>query len=97
MRSSSALHILLLLILSILQLVSVHAQFGMKKNIEKGIPMSKPDNGDELGEDISQKEGFLSEQDAIDMSAIIEEAQKDIETMAMITKLKSENKEALEE
>ena len=69
----------------------------MKKNIEKGIPMSKPDNGDELGVDINQKEGFLSEQDAADMSAIIEEATKDLETMAMITKLKSENKEALEE
>ena len=97
MRSFSTLHILLLLIISIIQLVSINAQFGMKKNIEKGIPMSKPDNGDELGVDINQKEGFLSEQDAADMSAIIEEATKDLETMAMITKLKSENKEALEE
>ena len=95
MMKSSRVHIfLLLLIISILQLNPSHAQFGIKK----GIPISIPENGDELGQDsINQKEGFLSEQDATDMSAIIEEAKKDLETMAMISKMKSENMEGLAE
>lgn len=40
---------------------------------------------------------FLSDQDAADMEAIINEAKKDLETMAMITKMKSENKEHIAE
>ena len=43
------------------------------------------------------KQGFLTEQDAADMEAIINEAKKDVETMAMITKMKKENMEHIEE
>jgi hypothetical protein len=41
--------------------------------------------------------GFLSEKDASDMSAIIEEAKRDLETMAMITKMRGENSDTLSE
>ena len=96
MKSSLIIHTFILLIITSLQ-QSIDAQFGL--GIKKGAPITRttPDNGDELGEDINQKEGFLSEQDAADMSAIIEEAKKDVETMAMITKLKAENTEGLDE
>jgi len=93
---SSSLPILLLLLVSLsLHLVSVQAQFGIKK----GVPISLPDNGEGMGEEVGsgKKDGFLSEQDAADMSAIIEEAKKDLETMAMITKMKEENMEGLAE
>ena len=49
------------------------------------------------GNNAGQKQGFLSEQDATDMEAIINEAKKDLETMAMISKMKTENMEGLEE
>ena len=76
-------------------LPTAHAQFGIKK----GVPISLPENGEEQmagGED-SQKQGFLSEKDAADMAAIIDEARKDIETMTLITKMKTENMENLAE
>lgn len=75
----------------------VHAQFGIKK----GTPISKPGEGIEIdpstGAPKQEREGFLSEKDAADMSAIIDQAMKDVETMAMITKLKSENSQHLNE
>ncbi len=40
------------------------------------------------GEGEKHERGFLSEKDASDMSAIIEEAKRDLETMAMITKMR---------
>mmetsp|Transcript_10660 Transcript_10660/g.18737 ORF Transcript_10660/g.18737 Transcript_10660/m.18737 type:complete len:192 (+) Transcript_10660:229-804(+) len=102
MTPSTMLHriVVLSLLLSSLLLSPVQAQFGIKK----GVPISlSQQNGEDMGEEagagatgaggasVGQKEGFLSEQDAIDMSAIIEEAQKDIETMTLITKMKEEN------
>mmetsp|Transcript_29684 Transcript_29684/g.71749 ORF Transcript_29684/g.71749 Transcript_29684/m.71749 type:complete len:176 (+) Transcript_29684:187-714(+) len=92
---ASTLRIVLLLIISSLHLISVRAQFGIKK----GVPISIPgeQNGEQLGEDIGKNDGFLSENDAADMSAIIEEAKKDLETMAMVTKMKEENMEGLAE
>mmetsp|Transcript_20432 Transcript_20432/g.43822 ORF Transcript_20432/g.43822 Transcript_20432/m.43822 type:complete len:180 (+) Transcript_20432:175-714(+) len=95
--ASFSLHrlFILLLAISFLLLDTAQAQFGIKK----GVPISLPDQNGELyggASDVSQqKEGFLSEQDAIDMEAIITEAKKDIETMAMVTKMKEENMEGL--
>jgi hypothetical protein len=106
MRSSSSLSLLLLCstILSslLLLLQPTHAQFGIKK----GTPISQPGGASEIEIDPAtgtpnsnnqEKEGFLSEKDAADMSAIIEEAMKDVETMAMITKLKQDNSNHLDE
>lgn len=98
MASSSLYRLfILLLLISSLLLSPVQAQFGIKK----GVPISFPEqNGEQMGEasDVGkQKEGFLSEQDAIDMEAIINEAKKDLETMAMITKMKEGNMEGLAE
>jgi len=96
---SSSLHIFILVLVSLsLHLVSVQAQFGIKK----GVPISLPDNGEGMGEEAGssankKEDGFLSEQDAADMSAIIEEAKKDLETMAMLTRMKAENAEGLAE
>jgi hypothetical protein len=100
--------IILLLISSIQQ---TDAQFG--RRIKKGVPISIPQeviNGDDMMnvDDIRQTQqqqqqqqestsGFLSEKDAADMSAIIDEAKKDLETMAMITRMKNENSDALSE
>lgn len=82
---------------SILLLSPVQAQFGIKK----GVPISLPEqNGETMGEAPDgggQREGFLSEQDAIDMEAIILEAKKDLETMAMVTRMKEDNAESLAE
>mmetsp|Transcript_27816 Transcript_27816/g.50266 ORF Transcript_27816/g.50266 Transcript_27816/m.50266 type:complete len:180 (+) Transcript_27816:255-794(+) len=94
---SSSLHrsVVLLLLISSLLLSPVQAQFGIKK----GVPISLPENGEQMGEaaDAGQQMegGFLSEQDAIDMEAIINEAKKDLETMSMVTKMKAENMEGL--
>jgi hypothetical protein len=106
MRSPLLSIFLLSSILSFLLLlpITIHAQFGIKK----GTPISKPGGGEEVEIDATtgtpkpnnqqQPEGgFLSEKDAADMSAILEEATKDVETMAMITKLKEENPEHLAE
>lgn len=95
MASSLPQICIVLLMLASLVLEPVHAQFGIKK----GVPISvqSEQNGEQLGESVGQKEGFLSEQDAIDMSAIIEEAKKDLETMAMVTKMKEGNMESLAE
>jgi hypothetical protein len=87
---------ILLLFLASIILTPVRAQFGIKK----GVPISLPEqNGEGMGaeSDAGGKEGFLSEQDAADMGAIIDEAKKDIETMAMITKMKADNMEGLAE
>mmetsp|Transcript_11167 Transcript_11167/g.19082 ORF Transcript_11167/g.19082 Transcript_11167/m.19082 type:complete len:178 (+) Transcript_11167:141-674(+) len=88
---------LLTTILSFL-LLPTHAQFGIKK----GTPISNPNNEATIDPSTGtpqQQEGggFLSEKDAADMSAIIEEAMKDVETMAMVTKLKKENSDHLSE
>lgn len=90
--------IILLLIIASLQLLPGRAQFGIKK----GVPISlSQQNGDGMASsaegEVGKREGFLSEQDAADMSAIIEEAKKDLETMAMITKMKEDNMEGLAE
>ena len=91
--------IFLLLLISSLLLSPTTAQFGIKK----GVPISLPENGENQmveegsGNNAGQKQGFLSEQDATDMEAIINEAKKDLETMAMISKMKTENMEGLEE
>eukprot|EP01083_Nonionella_stella_P052020 138215_1 len=90
--SSTTFVALLLLISTLLLLPVAEAQFGIKK----GVPISVPENGEQMGE-AEKKDGFLSEQDATDMEAIIIEAKKDIETMAMITKMKAENTEHLAE
>ncbi|KAL7529820.1 hypothetical protein ACHAXR_007172 [Thalassiosira sp. AJA248-18] len=97
MPSLQRLHILLLLI-SYLLISPTQAQFGIKK----GVPISLPQqNGEDMGEasggDVGQNQGFLSEQDATDMEAIINEAKKDLETMAMISKMKGDNMEGLAE
>ena len=105
MRTSPSLSLLLLcstiLSLLLLQLQPTHAQFGIKK----GTPISQP-GGTEIEIDAAtgtpnsnnqEKEGFLSEKDAAEMSTIIEEAMKDVETMAMITKLKQDNSDHLDE
>ena len=100
MRSSIAQLLFLLVTLSLHQIISVQAQFGLKK----GLPISLPQQqngedmmgmGDEGG--ARKQDGFLSEQDAADMAAIIEEAKKDLETMAMITKMKDANAEEIAE
>lgn len=89
----SSLHFLsvILLMLSPFLLTSIEAQFG----ISKGASIQLSENGDQILENAEEgsnsKEGFLSEKDAADMEAILNEAQKDVETMAMITKLKAEN------
>ena len=44
-----------------------------------------------------EQEGFISDKDAADMEAILIEAQKDVETMAMITKMKTENPQHIAE
>ena len=89
--------LLFLFFFSSFLLLSVHAQFGLKK----GLPISLPqqNNGDDMmGDgDGRKQDGFLSEQDAADMAAIIEEAKKDLETMAMITKMKEANAEEISE
>lgn len=89
----SSFRVCVLCLLSVLYLVPTRAQFGIKK----GVPISLSEiNGDEMADD-SKKEGFLSQQDAVDMEAIINEAKKDIETMTMITKMKEDNMEGLAE
>mmetsp|Transcript_3482 Transcript_3482/g.5775 ORF Transcript_3482/g.5775 Transcript_3482/m.5775 type:complete len:180 (-) Transcript_3482:1071-1610(-) len=90
---------LLSTLLTFLFLPKTQAQFGIKK----GTPISTPGSSSEEVEidaattGTPKKEGFLSEKDAADMSAIIEEAMKDVETMAMITKLKQDNTDHLDE
>ncbi len=109
MITKSKLSILLLLIISSIQLVSIRAQFGIKKGLPISLPqqngneMMTMGGGDELaggaggGNDGREEQGFLSEKDAADMSAIIEEARRDLETMAMITRMREENGESLGE
>lgn len=104
------LSILAILHLSLLisSIQRTNAQFG--RRIKKGVPISIPQeiiNGDDMmniedsGGDSrrpqQESSGFLSEKDAADMSEIIDEAKKDLETMAMITRMKNENIDALSE
>jgi len=96
--SSLARISILLLLISTLLLAPVQAQFGIKK----GVPISLTEqNGEGMAEasdgETAKQDGFLSEQDATNMSAIINEAKKDIETMSMITKMKQDNMEGLAE
>ena len=101
MIKTSILSILLLLIISTIQPVSIRAQFGIKKGVPISLPQQDGDGmmttgvGDELAD--AGGDNFLSEKDAADMSAIIEEARRDLETMAMITRMKEENGESLSE
>lgn len=105
MSKTSILSILLLLILSSIQPVSIRAQFGIKKGVPISLPQQDGDGmmmtgggvGDELADAGSGGDNFLSEKDAADMSAIIEEAKRDLETMAMITRMKEENGETMSE
>jgi hypothetical protein len=108
MIKTSILPILLLLIISSIQPVSISAQFGVKKGVPISLPQQDGDGmmmtgGDELADAGGDNgrggggKGFLSEKDASDMSAIIEEARRDLETMAMITRMKEENGESLSE
>ena len=100
MRTFPSIIFLLTALLTFLHLPTTQAQFGIKK----GTPISTPGSstGGEAEIDAATgegtpREGFLSEKDAADMSAIIEEAMKDVETMAMITKLKEDNTDHLDE
>ena len=72
----------------------VSGQFGIPK-----VPASLPNqNGEQVSEQSSDgQQGFLSDQDAADMEAIITEAKKDVETMAMLTKMQAENADAISE
>lgn len=70
---------------------STFAQFGLSK----GTPMSVPDAGEvESG---GRQDGFLSEEDATNIASLIEEAQKDLETKALITKMKEDQGNELAE
>jgi hypothetical protein len=105
------LSILAILHLSMLisSIQRTNAQFG--RRIKKGVPISIPqeiingdndmmnieDSGGDSRRPQQDSSGFLSEKDAADMSAIIDEAKKDLETMAMITRMKNENSDALSE
>lgn len=99
MKSFLVFQLLLIFVVSSFLSATVHAQFGLKK----GLPLSLPqqNNGEDIMGDGSgganKQDGFLSEQDAADMAAIIEEAKKDLETMAMITKMKEANAEEISE
>lgn len=93
MKYSTSLSSILLLLASCL-LVSINAQFGIPK-----VPASLPNQS---GEQVSEQsgdgqQGFLSDQDAADMEAIITEAKKDVETMAMLSKMQAENADAISE
>ncbi|KAL7487929.1 hypothetical protein ACHAW6_013512 [Cyclotella cf. meneghiniana] len=88
----------ILLLLTSFFFASVSGQFG----IPKAVPISlSQQNGDDMMEENkvggNGNQRFLSDQDAADMETIINEAKKDLETMAMITKMKSENKEHIAE
>lgn len=104
------LSIVAILILSMIS--SIHrtnAQFG--RRIKKGVPITIPqgiingddmmnvedDSGDSRQPQQQESSGFLSEKDAADMSAVIDEAKKDLETMAMIARMKNENSDSLHE
>ena len=87
----------ILLLFSIL-VSSINAQVGVPK-----VPISLPQqNGEELAStetnnEQQQQQGFISEKDAADMEAIILEAKKDVETMAMLTQMRAENVDTIEE
>ena len=85
----------ILLIFSIL-VAPIHAQFGVPK-----VPISLPQqNGEGLATtetNHEQQQGFISEKDAADMEAIILEAKKDVETMAMLTQMRAENADTIED
>ncbi|KAL3816730.1 hypothetical protein ACHAXA_002216 [Cyclostephanos tholiformis] len=111
MIASSILSTLLLLMALSIRPVSVLAQFGIKRGptvprngdeiaMTRGDELS-PNDADDGGNDgrglNEEGRGYLSEKDAADMSAIIEEATRDLETMAMITRMRKENSETLSE
>lgn len=79
-----------ILLLFSLLLLTTNAQFGIPK-----IPINLPQQNPQEEINTQQQEGFLSDQDAADMEAIIIEAKKDVETMAMLTKMRAENADAI--
>jgi hypothetical protein len=97
MKYCSSFTSILLLFISFL-LAPANGQFGIPKN----VPISQPQNGDELISEnqaagLGPNQGYLTHEDAAAMEAIILEAKRDVETMAMITKMKSENSQHLAE
>lgn len=93
MKCCKSVSSIIILLVSCL-LVSINAQFGVPK-----VPASLPNqNGEAVSEQSADgQQGFLSDQDAADMEAIISEAKKDVETMAMLTKMRTENSDAISE
>lgn len=93
MKCCKSVPSIIILLVSCL-LVSINAQFGVPK-----APASLPNqNGEAVSEQSADgQQGFLSDQDAADMEAIISEAKKDVETMAMLTKMRTENSDAISE
>jgi hypothetical protein len=75
------------------------AQFGIPKVIPSHLSNQQQQSGETLSDNSSsqQQQGFLSDQDAADMEAIISEAKKDLQTMAMLTKMKAENADSIAE
>ena len=112
MAKLSIVAIMIMLLISSIQRTNAQFGRRIKKGVPISIPQEVM-NGDDMmniiEDDISgdsrqtqqqqqqESSGFLSEKDAADMSAIIDEAKKDLETMAMITRMKNENSDALSE
>ncbi len=96
-HQSYAVSALIVLLSTPFLIFSVQCQFGVPK-----VPAAISElNGEHsiTGEVPFERsnQGFLSDHDAADMEAILQEAMKDVETMAMITKMKDENPEHIEE
>ena len=82
-----------ILLLISLFLATINAQFGIPPKDKASLPRQQPQNGEEISQQshTNQQQGFLSDQDAADITALIIEAKKDLETMAMLTKMQKEN------
>lgn len=96
LHQSFTLSALIVLLFTPFLFCSVQGQFGVPK-----VPATLAEqNGEQnLGEESfgGSYQGFLSDQDAANMEAILQEAMKDVETMAMITKMKEENPQHIED
>mmetsp|Transcript_12953 Transcript_12953/g.27490 ORF Transcript_12953/g.27490 Transcript_12953/m.27490 type:complete len:179 (-) Transcript_12953:228-764(-) len=96
LHQSFTLSALIALLFTPFLFCSVQGQFGVPK-----VPatLSEQNGEQNLGEETfgGSHQGFLSDQDAANMEAILQEAMKDVETMAMITKMKEENPQHTEE
>ena len=88
-----------IIILLSLLFATINAQFGIPPKDKASLPRQQPQNGEEISQQshTNQQQGFLSEQDAADISALITEAKKDLETMAMLTKMQEENPQEVAE